>query len=147
VSRRLAQLEARLEAAEQEWAANPAKYRLELFLEEKNSKEDDPDLRVAIINYARRHPQEKQKEIARIFGVSLSRVSSMCLEAGLRRYRGPGSVGPRKPRKIPPPPGNISAYGVTFEIKDDGLDDWRRRFLGSPNDIELQARYFSMYPR
>lgn len=42
----------------------------------------------------------------------------------------------------------LSDFGVMFKVQHDGLDNWRKRFLGSPKDIELTALAATLrYPR
>jgi hypothetical protein len=33
----------------------------------------------------------------------------------------------------------VSAYGVMFKLQDDGLDNWRTKFLGSPKEAAVQG--------
>jgi hypothetical protein len=34
----------------------------------------------------------------------------------------------------------VSAYGVMFKLRHDGLDNWRKKFLGSPKEAALRGR-------
>ena len=86
LQKRIARLEAKLAAAEKEWKDNPAKYKFELYMEEKKAEQAQP-----------------------------------------------------KPARA------VSDYGVMFKMQHDGLDRWRKRFLGSPKDIELRALLHEMF--